>query len=81
MTNFSMHFQQISHGTPGWATCPFKMFFCFVLFFVLKVPMDDIKSAVHRLKSFAQDAAQAGRALAQGVPASGWGVQRAGLWG
>ena len=25
----------------------------FVLFFVLKVPMDDIKSAVHHLKSFA----------------------------
>ena len=85
MTNFSMYFQQILHGTPGWATCPFKMFFfslfcfcflffcfCFVLFFVLKVPMDDINSAVHCLKSFAQDAAQAGRALAQGVPAPGW---------
>ena len=54
--------------------------FCFVLFFVLKVHMDDIKSEVHRLKSFAQNAAQAGRALAQGVPAPGWGVQRAGLW-
>ena len=45
----------------------------FVLFFVLKVPMDDIKNAVHHLKSFALDAAQAGRALAQGVPAPGWG--------
>ena len=32
--------------------------FCFV--FCTEVPMDDIKSAVHRLKSFAQDAAQAG---------------------
>ena len=32
--------------------------------------MDDIKSVVHRLKSSAQDAAQAGRALAQGRP---WG--------
>ena len=30
--------------------------------------MDDIKSAVHRLKSFAQDAARVGRALVQGVP-------------
>ena len=36
--------------------------------------MNDIKSAVHRLKSFAQDAAQAGRALPQGVPGGpeGW---------
>ena len=73
MTNFSMYFQQISHGTPGWATWPFKIFCCFVLFFVLKVPMDDIKSAIHRLKSFAQDAAQAGRALAQSVPSPGLG--------
>ena len=35
--------------------------------------MDDIKSAIHRLKSFAQDAAQAGRALAQSVPSPGLG--------
>ena len=54
-------------------------FLCFVLFFVLKVPMDDINSAVHGLKSFAQDAAQAGRALAQGVPAPGWGGGSRGL--
>ena len=54
MTNFSMYFQQIWHGTPGWATS--------------EVPIDDIKSAVYRLKSFAQDATQAGWALAQGVP-------------
>ena len=73
MTNFSMYFQQFWHGTPGWATCPFKMFFffffCFVLFcfvFCTEVPMDDIKSAVHRLKAFAQDAAQVGQALARG---------------
>ena len=52
---------------------------CFFVFFVfcIEVPMDDIKSAVHRLKSFAKDAAEGGRALAQGVPR---GVQRAGLW-
>ena len=37
---------------------------CFV--FCTEVPMDDIKSAVHRLKSFAQDAAQTGRTLVQG---------------
>ena len=37
--------------------------------------MDDIKSVVHSLKSFAQDAAQPGRALARGV--RGGGVQRA----
>ena len=76
MTNFSMYFQQICHGTPGWATCPF-----FVLFFCTEVRMNmmnDLKSAVHRLKSFAQDAAQAGRALAQGVPGGleGWPLMR-----
>ena len=45
MTNFCMYFKQIWHGTPGWATCPFKMFlFCFCfLFFGTEVPMDDIK--------------------------------------
>ena len=36
--------------------------------------MDDIKGAVHRLKSFAQDAAQAGRELAQGVPGGSRGL-------
>ena len=35
----------------------------FVFFFVLKVPMDDLKSAVHHLKSFALDAAQEGWSL------------------
>ena len=52
------------------------MFVCLFLF-CTEVPMDDIKSVVHRFKSFAQDATQAGRALAQGCS---WGVQRAGLW-
>ena len=54
------------------------MFFCFVLFFCIEVPRDDIKSAVHRLKSFARDAAQSGRALAQGVPEGSRGLASGG---
>ena len=52
---------------------------CVFFFFVLKCPwmMDDIKSEVHSSKSFAQDAAQAGRALARGVPG---GFKGHGLW-
>ena len=46
---------------------PFNFFFLFFSF-CTEVPMDDIKSVVPCLKSFAQDAAQAGRALVQGVP-------------
>ena len=42
--------------------------------------MDDIKSAVHRLRSYAQDAAQARQTIVQGVPGGGGGVQRAGVW-
>ena len=36
--------------------------------------MSYIKSAVHRMKSFAQDAAQAGRALVQGVSGGSRGL-------
>ena len=46
--------------------------FCFV--FCTEVPMDDIKSAVHRLRSYAQDAAQARQTLVQGVPGGSRGL-------
>ena len=68
-----MYFQQFGMELLAEPLVHLKCFlFCFV--FCTEVPMDDIKSAVHRLKSFAQDAAQAGRGLAHGVSGESRGL-------